>query len=60
MEKTDEYKEAMGLLFSAKWNVPQAAKHCGVGNKECKEMFRQYCLKHPVTYKDKKSRKKIC
>jgi hypothetical protein len=50
MEKTDEYIESMTQLFSAKWNVPQAAKHCGISNEECKEVFRQYCLEHLVTY----------
>jgi len=60
MEKSDEYAEAMSQLFSAKWNVPQAAKHCGISNEDCKEIFKKYCLDHPATYKNKKSRKKTC
>ena len=29
-----ETREAMKMLFCAKWNVPQAAKHCNLTRKE--------------------------
>jgi hypothetical protein len=59
MKKIDEYTEAMNQLFSARWNVPQAAKHCGLSNEDCKEAFKQYCLNHPTTYKFKKTRNSL-
>jgi len=31
-----ETREAMEMLFSAKWNLPQAAKHCRLTHKEMK------------------------
>jgi hypothetical protein len=60
MGKSDKHSEAMRQLFSARWNVPQAAKHCGIANDVCKELFKLYCSVHPATYKNKKSRKKTC
>lgn len=32
-------------LYTAKWNVPQAAKHLGVTNEECKTLFSKFCRK---------------
>ena len=29
-----ETREAMKMLFCARWNVPQAAKHCNLTRKE--------------------------
>ena len=29
-----ETREAMEMLFSAKWNLPKAAKHCNLSRKE--------------------------
>ena len=29
-----ETREAMEMLFSAKWNLPQAAKHCNLTYKD--------------------------
>ena len=39
-------REAMEMLFRAKWNVPQAAAHCGLTCKEMKITFNEYCRFH--------------
>jgi len=38
------------MLFVARWNVPQAAKALGITADECKQLFREYCLTHPLLY----------
>ena len=40
----------MEKLFTAKWNVPKAAKHCGLTVKELKICFHNYVETHSVTY----------
>ena len=45
-----ETREAMEMLFHAKWNVPKAAKHCNLTNKEMKIIFNEYCNFHDITY----------
>ena len=45
-----ETRVAMEMLFSAKWNLPQAAKHCNLTYKEMKITFNEYCNFHPPTY----------
>ena len=45
-----ETREAMEKLFHAKWNIPKAAKYCGLTNKEMKITFNEYCAFHPATY----------
>ena len=45
-----ETREAMEMLFSAKWNFPQAAKHCNLTHKEMKITFDEYCALHDPTY----------
>ena len=45
-----EIREAMEMLFCAKWNVPQAAKHCNLTCKEMKITFNEYCNFHEPTY----------
>ena len=45
-----ETREAMEMLFCARWNVPQAAKHCNLSVKEMKITFNEYCNLHPITY----------
>lgn len=47
-----ETREAMEKLFSAKWNLPKAAKHCNLTNKEMKITFNEYCNFHPPIYKE--------
>ena len=45
-----ETREAMEMLFSAKWNLPTAAKHCRLTEKEMKITFNEYCNFHQPTY----------
>ena len=45
-----ETRESMEMLFSAKWNVPKAAKHCNLSMKEMKITFNEYCNFHQSTY----------
>ncbi len=40
----------MRMLFAAKWNVPQAAVHCGLSEKEVKTAFKEYCNINGPTY----------
>lgn len=44
-------REAMEMLFAAKWNIPKAAQHANLTNKEMKITFNEYCAFHPPTYK---------
>ncbi len=46
-----ETREAMEMLFSAKWNLPKAAKHCRLTHKEMKITFSEYCALHDADYK---------
>ena len=43
-------REANEALFAAKWNLPQAAKHCGMSQKEMKLTFFEYLKYNPKTY----------
>tara|TARA_B100001996_G_scaffold210752_1_gene161754 strand:- start:291 stop:476 length:186 start_codon:yes stop_codon:yes gene_type:complete len=45
-----EIHYAIIMLFSAKWNVPEAAKHCGLSKQQMKVTFNEYCSKNGVTY----------
>ena len=45
-----ETREAMEMLFSAKWNLPKAAKHCKLTHKEMKITFNEYCNFHDTTF----------
>jgi len=45
-----ETRKAMEMLFAAKWNIPKAAAHCNLTNKECKIVFSEYCMLNPPTY----------
>ena len=45
-----ETRKAMEMLWSAKWNLPTAAKHANLTNKEMKITFNEYCRFHPPTY----------
>ena len=40
----------MEMVFSAKWNLPEAAKHCRLTHKEMKITFNEYCNFHQPTY----------
>lgn len=43
-------QEANEALFHAKLTLPDAAKHCGMTQKEMKMTFREYLKYHPITY----------
>ena len=45
-----ETRESMEMLFCAKWNLPTAAKHCNLTQKEMKITFNEYSNFHPPTY----------
>ena len=45
-----ETREAMEMLFSAKWNLPKAAKHCRLTRKEMMITFSEYCALPEPTY----------
>lgn len=46
----DNVRESNEALFSAKWNLPKAAKHCGMTQKEMKLTFWEYMKYNPCTY----------
>ena len=45
-----ETRKSMEMLFSAKWNLPKAAKYANLTNKEMKITFNEYCNFYPPTY----------
>lgn len=47
-----ETRKAMEMLYRAKWNIPQAAAHCGLTSKEMKITFNEYCALHPPSWED--------
>jgi hypothetical protein len=46
----ENVKEANVGLFYAKMNLPQAAKHCGMSQKEMRLTFFEYLKYNPITY----------
>jgi len=46
----DNVKEAHEGLYHATMNLPAAAKHCGMTQKELKMTFWEYLKYHPKTY----------
>jgi hypothetical protein len=48
-------KEANEGLFNATMNLPEAANHCGVTNREMKHIFWEYLKYNPATYASLKS-----
>ena len=48
----ENVKEANEALFHSKMNLPQAAAHCGMTNKEMKMTFREYLKYHSPTYEN--------
>ena len=45
-----ETRESMENLWSAKWNLPKAARNCNLTDKEMKITFNEYCAFHPPTW----------
>ena len=50
----ENVKEANEGLFHNKMNLPAAAKHCGMTQKEMKMIFWEYLKYNPTTYEDNK------
>ena len=48
----ENVKEANESLFRATMNLPAAAKHCGMTQKEMKLTFREYLKYHPKDYEN--------
>jgi len=46
----ENVKEANEGLFYSKMNLPQAAQHCGMTNKEMKLTFFEYLKYHSPNY----------
>lgn len=46
----ENVREANESLFNARWNLPKAAKHCGMSQKEMKLTFFEYVKYHPPTH----------
>jgi hypothetical protein len=47
----ENVKEANVGLFYSKMNLPEAAKHCGMSEKEMRLTFFEYLKYNPCTYK---------
>jgi hypothetical protein len=47
----ENVKEANEGLFRATMNLPKAAEHCGMTNKEIKMTFLEYLKYHPADYR---------
>ena len=45
-----ETREAMEMLFRARWNLVKAANHAGLTLKETKLAFAGWCESHPCIY----------
>lgn len=48
----ENVREANEGLFYAKMNLPEAASHCGMSQKEMKLTFFEYLKYNPATYEN--------
>ena len=46
----ENVEEANRALYRATMNLPQAALHCGMTQREMKMTFREYLKRHPIDY----------
>lgn len=46
----ENVEEANTALYRATMNLPQAALHCGMTQREMKMTFREYLKQHPIDY----------
>ncbi len=46
----ENVREAHEALFTAKWNLPKAAEHCGMTKKEMKMTFWEYLKYNKPNY----------
>jgi len=51
----ENVREANEALFHATMNLPQAAVHCGMTQKEMKMTFREYLKYHPPIWDGKQT-----
>lgn len=51
----ENVKEANWALFRATMNLPAAAAHCGMTQKEMKMTFREFMKYHPIDYEVSKN-----
>jgi len=51
----NKVKEANEALFSSSMNLPAAAVHCGMTQREMKMTFREYLKYHPPIYNENSS-----
>ena len=47
----ENVREANEGLFYSKMNLPQAAEHCGMSQKEMRLTFFEYLKYHPIEFK---------
>ncbi len=52
MSMRPETRQSMEMLFSAKWNLPKAAKNANLSYKEMKITFNEYCNLNPPIYNE--------
>ena len=38
---TEQLKKSLEMLYTARWNVPRAASHCGIPNSDMEKLFRK-------------------
>jgi hypothetical protein len=48
----ENVREANEGLFYSKMNLPQAASHCGMSQKEMRLTFYEYLKYHPIEFVD--------
>jgi hypothetical protein len=48
----ENVKESNEGLFYSKMNLPEAAKHCGMSNKEMKLTFFEFLKYNPIIHKE--------
>ena len=48
----ENVQEANDALFHATMNLPHAARHCGMTEREMKHIFREYLKYNPPTYSE--------
>jgi len=40
--------ESIAMLFTARWNIPAAARHADLTDDEMKEIFSDYCSTNSI------------
>lgn len=45
-------KQSNEALYRARWNLPQAAEHCGMTKREMKMTFREFLKYNPPDYQN--------